>query len=109
MRNLTGTLLAAQKSLIQTPCIKVEARNKMTGVVNLKWSRLYTGSELELFNALTIPGDGSLIRLRVTPLSDSRKLYRQRVVNPAPGSDFSQWTYLNQYSVTAGGGLLPGF
>jgi hypothetical protein len=44
-----------------------------------------------------MPGDGSLIRARITPPGDSRKLYRQRVANPGPSSDFSQWVYTNQY------------
>jgi len=99
MRSLTSTLLATQKGASRTPFVKVEAKNKIAGVVRLDWTRLYTGSEDDYFHALTIPDDGSLIRVRVTPPSDSRKLYRQRVANPDPASDFSQWTYCNQYSV----------
>jgi hypothetical protein len=45
-----------------------------------------------------MPGDGSLIRARITLPGDSRKLYRQRVANPGSGSDFSQWVYTNQYN-----------
>ncbi|MDO8688189.1 MAG: hypothetical protein Q7K41_06350, partial [Dehalococcoidales bacterium] len=64
----------------------------------LDWIRLYTGTEDDYFHALTMPGDGSLIRVRVTLSADGRKLYRQRVANPAPASDFSSWTYTNQYN-----------
>jgi len=99
MRSLTSTLLAAQKEASHTPCVKLEAQNKIAGVVRLDWTRLYTGSEADYFHALTIPNDGSLIRVRVTPPSDARKLYRQRVADPSPESDFSQWTYCNQYNV----------
>ncbi len=99
MRSQTSTLLAAQKEATRTPFVKVEAKNKIAGVVRLDWTRLYTGSEADYFHALTIPDDGSLIRVRVTPPSDSRKLYRQRVANPSPESDFSQWIYCNQYNV----------
>ncbi len=99
MRTLSGTLLAAQKEASHTPYIKVEACNKITGVVRLDWTRLYTGSEDDYFHAMTIPGDGSLVRVRVTPPSDSRKLYRQRVANPDPQSDFGQWVYTSQYNV----------
>lgn len=99
MRSLTSTLLAAQKEASRTPFVKVEAKNKTAGVVRLDWTRLYTGSEVDYFHALTIPNDGSLIRVRITPPSDARKLYRQRVANPSPESDFSQWTYCNQYNV----------
>jgi hypothetical protein len=97
VRNLTSTLLAAQKQAAATPYIKVEAKNKIAGVVRYDWSRLYSGSEDDGFHALTMPGDGSLIRARITPPADSRKLYRQRVADPGPGSDFSQWTYTGQY------------
>ena len=98
MRNLSETLLAAQKEAARTPYVKLEAKNKIAGVVRYDWSRLYNGSEDDYFHAVTIPGDGSLIRVRITPPSDSRKLYRQRVANPGPESDFSQWVYTNQYN-----------
>ena len=97
MRQLSTTLLAAQKEATRTPYVKLEAKNKIAGVVRYDWSRLYTGAENDYFHAVTMPGDGSLIRARITPPSDSRKLYRQRVANPNPDSDFSQWVYTNQY------------
>ncbi len=97
MRSLTATLLAAQKQVATVPYVKVEAKNKIAGVVRYEWSRLYTGSESDYFHALTMPGDGSLVRVRITPPADARKLYRQRVINPGPSSDFSQWTYTSQY------------
>jgi hypothetical protein len=99
LRNLSETLLTAQKEASRTPYVKVEARNKVAGTVKLNWTRLYTGTEDDYFHALTIPGDGSLVRVRITPPSDGRKLYRQRVANPGPESDYSQWTYLSQYNV----------
>ena len=98
MRSLTSTLLAAQKEATHTPYVKVEAKNSIAGVVRLDWTRLYNGSEDDYFHAVTMPGDGSLIRVRITPPTDSRKLYRQRVPNPGPSSDFSTWTYTNQYN-----------
>ena len=94
MRTLSSTLLAEQKKTTTTPYVKVEAKNLIAGVVRLNWGRLYTGTEPDYFHALTIPGDGSLIRARITPPADARKLYRQRVVNPGPTSDFSVWTYI---------------
>jgi hypothetical protein len=98
MRSLSSTLLAAQRSATHTPYIKVEAKNEMAGVVRLDWERLYTGTEDDYFHALTMPGDGSLVRARITPPADGRKLYRQRVANPGPSSDFSVWTYTSQYN-----------
>ncbi|MFC1908539.1 hypothetical protein ACFLXD_01520 [Chloroflexota bacterium] len=96
MRSLTSTLSATQKNSATTPYVKVEAKNKIAGVVRYDWSRLYNGAEDDYFHALTIPGDGSLIRARITLPADSRKLYYQRVASPGQGSDFSQWTYSNQ-------------
>jgi len=101
MRSLSSTLLAAQQQASRTPYVKVVAKNKIAGVVNLSWDRLYTGSEDDYFHALTMPADGSLIRVRITLPGDSRKLYRQRVVSPGTASDFSQWLYCNQYSCVA--------
>jgi hypothetical protein len=97
MRSLSSTLLAAQKQATATPCVRVEVSNRHCGVVNLRWERLYTGAEDDYFHAVTMPGDGSLIRARITPTADSRKLYRQRVPGPGPQSDFSQWVYTGQY------------
>jgi hypothetical protein len=99
MRELTSTLFDAQKQSTGVPYVKVEAVNQMAGVIRQDWSRLYTGSEPDYCHALAVPSDGSLIRARVTPPDDSSKLYRQRVASPGPASDFSQWTYANQYNV----------
>lgn len=101
MRSLTTTLLAAQKQATAIPYVKVTATNKIAGVVRYDWSQLYSGSEEEGYHALTMPGDGSLIRVRITPPADSRKLYRQRVSDPDTESDFSQWVYTGQYNALA--------
>ncbi|UCH43499.1 MAG: hypothetical protein JSW16_02855 [Dehalococcoidales bacterium] len=101
MRDLTSTLLTAQKEASRTPFVKVEAKNRIAGVVRLDWSRFYDGSEDDYFHTLTMPGDGSIIRVRVTLPSDARKLYWQRVADPGPSSDFSGWTYTGQYNCIA--------
>lgn len=98
MKSLTSSLLAAQKQSSRSPCIKLTAGNTACGVTRLGWQRLYEGSEDDYYHAMTLPGDGSMIRVRITPPSDSRKLYRQRVVDPNPESDFSQWSYCGQYN-----------
>ncbi len=98
MRELTSTLLDAQKQATAVPYVRVEAANMIGGVVRLDWTRLYTGSESDYFHALAMPADGSLIRARITPPADSRKLYRQRIASPGPAGDFSQWTYTGQYN-----------
>ncbi len=108
MRTLSSTLLAAQKEESRIPCVKVQAVNKTAGVVRLDWVRLYSGVEDDYYHALTIPGDGSLIRVRITLPADGCKLYRQRVTNPGPGSDFSQWTYTGQYNVVVSAAVSLG-
>ncbi|MBI4186047.1 MAG: hypothetical protein HY530_00885 [Chloroflexi bacterium] len=97
MRSLSSTLLAAQKQASSIPYVKLEACNKVAEVVRLQWTRLYTGSEDDYFHGVAMPGDGSLVRARITLPADSRKLYRQRVANPGPASDFSQWVYTSEY------------
>ena len=101
MRILSATLLAAQQAASLTPAVKIEVKNKMTGVTRLNWERLYQGSEDEYYHGMTAADDGSLIRTRITLPADGRKLYRQRTVNPGSQSDFSAWTYANQYNCLA--------
>ncbi len=98
MRTLSPTLLAAQQAATHVPVVRVIASNRVCGVVRLDWERLYAGVEPDYYHALAMAGDGSMIRARLTPPSDTRKLYRQRVASPGPGADFSQWTYTNQYN-----------
>jgi hypothetical protein len=99
MRELTSMLLDTQKQATAVPYVKVEAVNKIGGVVRQDWARLYTGTEPDYYHALAMPADGSLVRVWITLPDDSRKLYRQWVASPGPGSDFSQWTYTSQYNV----------
>ncbi len=101
VRELSSGLLAAQKAASRVPFLKAVASNKLAGVVRLKWEKLYSGSEPDCYHSATIPGDGSLIRVRVSPGDDNNKLYRQRVVNPGLSSDFSSWIYSGQYDCQA--------
>lgn len=100
MRTLSSTLLAAQKSASRRPYVKVEAVNKIAGVVRLEWSRLYAGEEPDCHHAAAMPADGSLVRARVD--SSSGYLYRQRIAGPCPESDFSAWTQVGQVSDVSG-------
>ncbi|MFQ5826780.1 MAG: hypothetical protein ACE5IA_05420, partial [Dehalococcoidia bacterium] len=100
MRTLSSSLLAAQKSASRTPYVKAEVVERVAGVTRLSFSRLYTGSEPDFHHAVTMPGDGSLIRARVD--SSSYQLYYQRVTGPGPGSDFSTWTGMATVSSASG-------
>ncbi len=98
MRELTPTLQATQQSPDHVPYVKLQVNNTINNLVRLKWERLYSGPEEDCYHAATMPGDGSLIRVRITTVADGRKLYRQRVSNPGSSSDFSSWNYTNQYN-----------
>ncbi len=100
MRQLTDSLLAAQKSASAVPYVQVRIRNRIGNVARLAWERLYSGGESDYFHAATMPGDGSLVRARVDPSANS--LYLQRVVDPGPGSDFAAWSSFATVSATAG-------
>jgi hypothetical protein len=104
MRTLSSTLLAAQKQATRTPYLKVEIRQRLGAATRLDFQRIYTGSEPDYYHASTSPGDGSLIRARIST-GTPNNLYRQRVTNPGPGSDFSQWTLIEAVGWTAGTAL----
>jgi hypothetical protein len=91
MRTLPSALLAAQKSASAIPYVKVEIADNIGGIRRLDWQRLYSGSEADSYHAATMPGDGSLIRCRV----EGGSLYLQRVTSPGPGSNFSNWTFVD--------------
>ena len=91
MRILPSDLLAAQRTASAIPYVNVEIADRTGGIRRLDWQRLYSGSEADGYHAATMPGDGSLIRCRV----DSGSLYVQRVTNPGPGSNFSDWTFVD--------------
>jgi hypothetical protein len=101
MRNLSSTLLLAQKASTYSPYIQLEVKNQMTDVTRLKWERLYEGTENEYYHGLCVADDGSLIRVRITPPVDGCKLYFQRAVNPGEQSDFSTWNYTGKYNCLA--------
>jgi len=88
MRSLHSALLAAQKSPSAKPYVRVEVVEKIGAAARFNWSRLYAGEEPDCHNDATMPGDGSLVRIR-----GGGGIYRQRTADPGPGSDFSQWYY----------------
>jgi len=90
MRSLTPELLAAQRAPAREPYLKAIAFDRIGGIRRLAWARLYTGAEPDGYHAACMPGDGSLIRARVT----GGRLYYQRIATPGPGSDFSSWADL---------------
>src|SRR5437867_6983432 len=90
MRTLSAGLLAAQRGSSAVPYLKVTISDRIGGIRRLAWSRLYTGSEPDGYHAAAMPGDGSLVRARVS----GGRLYYQRITGPGAGSNFSAWTDL---------------
>lgn len=90
MRTISAALEAAQKSDSAVPYLRVLMSDRIGGVHRLSWTRLHTGSEPDGYHAACMPGDGSLVRARVS----GGRLYYQRVVSPGSGTDFSSWTDL---------------
>lgn len=99
MRVLTSALLSAQRSVSGVPYVRVQVSERIGGVPRLRWTRLYTGAEDDFYHAATVPGDGSLIRARV---SSGGQLYLQRVTSPGPGSDFGSWSAQGSVSPVSG-------
>jgi hypothetical protein len=90
MRTLSPALLSAQQSSSAAPYLEAVVSDRIGGIRRLDWTRLYTGAEPDGYHAACVPGDGSLIRARVT----GGHIYYQRVSSPGSGSDFSAWTDL---------------
>ena len=101
MRTLSPSLLAAQQSPSHVPYVRVEASNRVAGVIRLHWDRLYTGGEADYYHAMALCSSGAMVRARLTPPADGSKLYRQTVSNPGPGADFSNWVYTGHYDCVA--------
>lgn len=72
------------------PYLRVTVSDRIGGVHRLAWTRLYTGAEPDGYHTACMPGDGSLIRARVS----GGHVYYQRVTSPGAGSNFSAWTDL---------------
>ena len=91
MRTLSTTLLAAQKKAVRLPYIEALVYDYEAGIKRLSWTRLYTGSELDSHHGIAFDGQGSMHRIRAAA---GNILYRQKITNPGPSSDYSQWTQL---------------
>jgi hypothetical protein len=96
MRTLTDALLEEQKKPTRKPLVKLEVQAyghpQATPEGGIQWEafgwqRFYAGSEVKDSHSLTIPGDGSLIRVR----KDGTSLYLSRVTSPGPSSTYSSW------------------
>ncbi len=91
MRTLSATLLAAQKKADRLPYVEAKVYDYEQGIKRLTWTRLYEGSEPDNHHGIAFDGQGSMHRIRS---GGSGTLLRQKITNPGPSSDYSQWTQI---------------
>ncbi|MCK9524733.1 MAG: hypothetical protein M0R49_02240 [Limnochordia bacterium] len=96
MHPLSETLCAAQQSAKRSPCVEIKARYE-----RFVWEKLYSGNEPPYYHSLVALADGALVRARITPPSEGRELFVQRVSSQYLPADFSNWQYLDKYNVLA--------
>ena len=103
MRNLTPTLRAVQQEASGSPHVKVEAVDRIAGVARPTFTLLHQGLQSDFYHDATCPGDGSIVRARVSP---GGRLFVQRVADPGPTADYSSWTLINYVSKASGISLV---
>jgi hypothetical protein len=91
MKSLTPTLEVAQRKPDRLPYVEAKVYDYEAGIKRLTWTRLYTGSEPDNHHGIAFDGQGSMHRIRA---ASSNKLYYQKITNPGPSSDYSQWTQI---------------
>jgi hypothetical protein len=91
MRTLSSTLLASQKKADRLPYVEAKVYDYEAGIKRLSWTRLYTGSEPDNHHGIAFDSQGSLHRIRA---ASGNKLYYQKITDPGPSSDYSQWTQI---------------
>jgi hypothetical protein len=88
----SATLLEAARSGSATPYVRVRLFDRDAGVPCLRFERWYEGAESDGPAAIVVAGDGSLLRARIDPGTDT--LHIQRVEEPSAESAFGSWSSL---------------
>ncbi|MGA8849709.1 MAG: hypothetical protein WB564_07815 [Dehalococcoidia bacterium] len=91
MKTLTATLLAAQKKPSRLPYVEAKVYDYEAGIKRLTWTRLYTGSEPDNHHGIAFDSQSSMHRIRS---GGSSTLLYQKITNPGPSSNYSQWTQI---------------
>ncbi len=91
MRTLSASLTAAQKKPDRLPYVEAKVYDFEQGIKRLSWSRLYEGSEADNHHGIAFDGQGSMHRIRAAA---DNKLYHQKIPDPSPQSQFSNWTQI---------------
>jgi len=91
MKTLSASLTAAQKKPDRLPYVEAKVYDFEQGIKRLSWSRLYEGSEADNHHGIAFDSQGSMHRIRAAA---DNKLYLQKIPDPSPQSQFSNWTQL---------------
>jgi len=91
MKTLSASLTAAQKKPDRLPYVEAKVYDFDQGIKRLSWTRLYEGSEPDNHHGIAFDGQGSMHRIRAAA---DNKLYHQKIPDPGPQSQFSNWTQL---------------
>jgi hypothetical protein len=91
MRTLSATLLAAQKKADRLPYVEAKVYDYEQGIKRLSWTRFYTGGEPDNHHGIAFDGQGSMHRIRS---GGSSTLLYQKITNPGPSSDYSNWSLI---------------
>jgi len=92
MRTLSAALTAEQKKLTARPYVEAKVYDFEQGLQRLNWTRLYTGGESDKHHGIAFDGQGSMHRIR---FSGTNVLYRQKITNPGPASDYTSWVQVS--------------
>lgn len=103
MLSTSSTLIEAARSGSATPYVRVRLSDRDAGVPTLRFARWYEGAEIDGPAGVAVPTDGSLVRARIDPSTDT--LYLQRIATPSDASDYSAWSSLATAEATPGVGL----
>ncbi|MBN1368847.1 MAG: hypothetical protein JW954_01255, partial [Dehalococcoidaceae bacterium] len=94
MHEVTHSLAAAPKQPGFRPVVVLKAGRRCPA-----WEEIYAGNEPVYYHAMTLTTNTTLVRVRITPPEDGRKLYVQSIPQAGGGSDFTGWYYVNCYNV----------
>ena len=103
MLSVTSTLLDAARSGSAAPYVRVRMPDRYLGVPRLRFVRWYEGSELDGPSGVAVTGDGTLVRARIDPSTDT--LYLQRTVASSAESAYDSWSSFATAEASAGLGL----
>ena len=92
MKPISASLKSHQRGRDRVPHVRAIVRGERWGVPVLPWERLYRGEEDDCPHALTVTGNGAVVRVR----NNGGALGVSRAAKPGPQSAWGAWTSLGQ-------------